>query len=583
MSHHTPLIATLVAGLCLAFLFGGIALRLRLSPIVGFLAAGVIAGPYTPGFIADQNLAPELAEIGVILLMFGVGLHFSVKDLLSVKGIAVPGAIAQILVATGMGAGLAWLLGWDAPTGLVFGLALSVASTVVLLKALEQGGLLDTRPGRIAVGWLVVEDLVTVVALVLLPVVASLVKAGGGVQPASLNEVSTMLCATLGKVAAFVGLMLVVGRRVIPWMLERVAGTGSREMFTLSILAVAIGIAFAASHLFGVSFALGAFVAGMVLAGSDLSHKAAEDTLPLRDAFAVLFFVSVGMMFDPAILVEKPFHVLGGVLIVVLGKSAAAYVIVRMFKRPRGKALLIAASLAQIGEFSFILMGLGLSLGLVTGDAKDVVLATAIISIALNPFLFVGLERYRKNDSAPKAMPCGQGGAPEESVEGTDEATDEVQGIDANDHVIVVGFGRIGGKVARGLFEAGVPLVVTDDAREKIATARENGYDAVLGNAVAEDTLKLAGIDRAKWIVVAVPNAFEAAQVVAHARALNPEIHIAVRARSSAESKFLLDHGADTVVNEATRVSDALVEDIAVKHGTPPIAPEDAPPPTMAA
>lgn len=367
MPHDTPLIATIVIGLCLAFIFGAIATRLKISPLVGYLLAGVIAGPHTPGFVADQDLILQLAEIGVILLMFGVGLHFSLKDLLSVKAIAVPGALAQIAAAAALGTGLGLALGWDVQAGMVFGLALSTASTVVLLRAMQERRLIDTERGRIAIGWLIVEDLAMVMALVLLPAIASVTGRAQGM--AASDPIVTWLglgiggtiLLTVAKVVLFIVLMLVVGRKVIPWLLNVVAQTGSRELFRLGVLAIALGVAFGAAHLFGVSFALGAFFAGMVMSESELSHRAAEESLPLRDAFAVLFFISVGMLFDPMSLLKDPLPLLGTLAIILIGKSVAAFFIVRAFRRPVSTALTISASLAQIGEFSFILAGLGVS------------------------------------------------------------------------------------------------------------------------------------------------------------------------------------------------------------------------------
>lgn len=388
MPHSLPLITTLVGGLTLAFIFGMIAHRLRLSSMVGYLLAGVLCGPFTPGFVADQALASELAELGVILLMFGVGLHFSVKDLLSVKSIAIPGAILQIILATLLGAVAGKLFGWSWSLGLVFGLSLSTASTVVLLRALESKGLLQKREGQIAIGWLVVEDLVMVLALVLLPVFA----------PTEHNDATInlwqQLAVTLGKVLAFILFMFIIGRRLIPWVLLKTAETRSGELFTLAVLVIALGIAFGAVKLFGVSFALGAFFAGVVLSGSELSHKAAHDTLPLRDAFAVLFFVSVGMLFDPSVLLREPIAVLTTIFIIVAGKSLAAYGLVRLFGYSNSVALTISASLAQIGEFAFILVGLAIHLKTLPYEARDLVLAGAIFSIMLNPFLFGWLERH---------------------------------------------------------------------------------------------------------------------------------------------------------------------------------------------
>ncbi len=401
MHHATPLIATIAAGLGLAFILGLIAQRFRLPLIAGYLAAGMVIGPFTPGYVADQALASELAEIGVIFLMFGVGLHFSLKELMSVKAIAIPGALVQIAVATGAGMLMGWAMGWGIGAGLIFGLALSVASTVVLLRALQERGLVETERGRIAVGWLVVEDLVMVLALVMIPPLAGLL--GGKAVPVEaeaaqiaeigIGPVAATLLLTLLKVSAFVGIMLVVGRRFIPWLLEYVAGTGSRELFRLSVLAIALGVAYGSSLIFGVSFALGAFFAGMVMAGSTLSAQATKDVIPLRDAFAVLFFVSVGMLFNPMVLLENPFAVLFAIAIILVVKSAAAWAIMRVFRHSDEKALTIAASLAQIGEFSFILIVMGVDLDIVPAVARDLVVAGAMASILVNPLLFRFIDR----------------------------------------------------------------------------------------------------------------------------------------------------------------------------------------------
>ena len=410
MPHDTPLIATIVIGLSLAFLLGLIAQRLRLPMLAGYLLAGIIIGPFTPGYVANQELATELAELGVILLMFGVGLHFSLKDLLSVKTIAIPGALGQITVATGAGLGLALLMGWGVGAGLIFGLSLSVASTVVLLRALQDRDLVASDRGRIAVGWLIVEDVVMVLALVLIPPLAGLL--GGIAQPVDgeaeqevirlgFGPITATLAVTLAKFAAFVALMLIVGRKVIPWILHYVAHTGSRELFRLGVLSIALGVAFGSSQIFGVSFALGAFFAGMVMAGSTLSQQAMRETLPLRDAFAVLFFVSVGMLFNPAVIVEAPLALLATVLIILLVKSLAAYAIVRAFGHEKGTALTIATSLAQIGEFSFILIVMGVKLAIVPAMAKDLVVAGALISILANPLIFSWLDRWTARHSPP--------------------------------------------------------------------------------------------------------------------------------------------------------------------------------------
>ena len=398
MPHDTPLIATIVAGLGLAFIFGTIAQRFRFPPLVGYLLAGVAVGPFTPGFVADQALATELSELGIILLMFGVGLHFSLKDLMSVRAIAVPGAVVQITVATGMGLGLALVMGWTVAAGLVFGLALSVASTVVLLRALQERRLMETERGKIAVGWLIVEDLAMVLALVLFPTIASLQNGHGDTLAsdqlfAGLElGLSGVLLLTFAKIAVFFGLMLIVGRRLIPWVLHYIAHTGSRELFRLAVLAIALGVAFGSTKLFDVSMALGAFFAGMMLGESPLSQRAAQESLPLRDAFAVLFFVSAGMLFDPASIVSAPWPLIATLFIIVIGKSFAAFLIVMAFRHPISTALTISASLAQIGEFSFILAELGGASGLLPKEGRDLILAGAIISITLNPLIFAGVD-----------------------------------------------------------------------------------------------------------------------------------------------------------------------------------------------
>lgn len=413
MPHHTPLIATIVTGICLAFVFGLLANRLRLPMIAGYLLAGVVIGPFTPGFVADQNLAGELAELGVILLMFGVGLHFSARELLSVKSIAIPGAVGQIGVATAAGTAVGWGLGWGAGAGLIFGLSLSVASTVVLLRALQDHQLVKTEQGRVAVGWLIVEDLAMVLALVLIPPLSGLLggdpvpvdEGASGAVGIALGPVATTLVLTLVKVSAFVALMLVVGRRVIPWLLEYVANTGSRELFRLSVLAIALGVAFGSSLIFGVSFALGAFFAGMVMAGSTLSSQAMKETLPLRDAFAVLFFVSVGMLFNPSVVTEAPLALLATVAIILGVKTLAAYGILRVLGRDHETGLVIAASLAQIGEFSFVLIVMAVKLDIVPEQARDLVVAGAMLSILVNPLLFHLIEKRRAPETsvAPEA------------------------------------------------------------------------------------------------------------------------------------------------------------------------------------
>ncbi|MBX9399993.1 Kef family K(+) transporter [Lysobacter sp. BMK333-48F3] len=541
--HHTSLIAILVAGFVLAFIFGMIAQRLRLSPLVGYLIAGIVAGPFTPGFVGDQTLAPQLAEIGVILLMFGVGLHFSLRDLLEVKGIALPGAVVQIVVATALGWGMAWMLGWSHGAGLVFGLALSVASTVVLLRALEERRLVETGKGRIAVGWLIVEDLAMVLALVLLPALSGLLKG----EATDGAQIWSQLFTTLAKVGAFIAVMLIVGRRVIPWILERVAGTGSRELFTLCVLAIALGVAFGSAELFGVSFALGAFFAGMMLNESEFSHQAANETLPLRDAFAVLFFVSVGMLFNPMILIQEPLEVLAVFAIIVLGKSVAAYAIVRAFGKPHTTALMISASLAQIGEFSFILATLGLDLEILPKEGQDLILAGALLSIIVNPLLFAWLDRKQAREAA----------ALQEAK--TDPVVPSVP-ADIDRHVILIGYGRVGSELARLLTDRGVPLVVIDGEDSLIAKARAAGLPAILGNAVNERVLREAVPERATTVMLAIPQALEAGEIIAKLREINPGLSIVARAHSDNEVRHLLEHGADGAVMAERELAHSLAE-----------------------
>ncbi len=589
MPHDTPLISTIVGGLVLAFILGAIANRLRLPPLVGYLVAGVLVGPHTPGFVADQSLAPELAEIGVILLMFGVGLHFSLKDLLSVRGIAVPGAVVQIGFATLLGWGLGAFLGWPTGGSLVFGLALSVASTVVLLKALQERRLVETERGRIAVGWLIVEDLAMVLALVLIPAAASITGDGHGpVEPlsAGLNRllgldlgVGGIIAMTLVKVVLFVALMLVFGRKLIPWTMHRIAHTGSRELFRLGVLAIALGVAFGASKLFGVSLALGAFFAGMVLAESELSHRAAQESLPLRDAFAVLFFVSVGMLFDPNILIERPLPVLATVFIIVIGKSVAAFLIVLLFRKPVGTALTISASLGQIGEFSFILAALGVDLGLLPEEGRDLILAGAIISIILNPLLFFVCDRMRPLLETKREEPA------EVPVPATDTVTAHVEEqVDADDvhptalsgHAILVGYGRVGSIVGQNLKSAGTPFLVIEDSDKRIAELRAQGIEVLSGNAVSRETLGLANIAGARSLVIAIPNAFEACSIAEQGRAINPSILIVARAHSDAEVDELRQYGADTVIMGEREIALGMVDRLAqVHHDSAPY--EDGP------
>jgi CPA2 family monovalent cation:H+ antiporter-2 len=555
MHHATPLISTIVVGLVLAFILAAIANRFRISPLVGYLLAGVLIGPFTPGFVADQRLANDLAEIGVILLMFGVGLHFTLDDLLSVRAVAVPGAIVQIASATLLGMGLAYLLGWSVVAGLVFGLALSVASTVVLLRAMQERRLIETERGRIAVGWLVVEDLVMILALVMIPAMAGAVQ---GSETTGIGALAIPLLITLGKVGAFVALMLIVGKRLIPLLLHYVAHTGSRELFRLAVLAIALGVALGASTLFEVSFALGAFFAGMILSESELSQRAAQETLPLRDAFAVLFFVSVGMLFDPLILFREPFAVLATVLIILFGKSLAAYFIVRMFGYPKSHALTISASLAQIGEFSFILAGLGVTLSLLPERGRDLILAGAIISILLNPLLFAWLDRYlpKPKPAAPVNIP-----APPSPTE-TEEASDPIPSTKLSNHVILVGYGRVGRIVARHLKEGNVPLLLIEAIRPAAVLARDAGIESIHANAADPEVIDATNLVNARCLIVAIPDAFEGGQIVGAARAANPNLLIIARSHSDEETEYLKKHGANIVIMGEQEIAAAMLTNL---------------------
>ena len=553
MEHHTPLISTIVVGLSLAFLLGTLAQRLRLPPLVGYLLAGVAVGPATPGFVADQALADELAEIGVILLMFGVGLHFSLKDLWSVRMIAIPGALGQMAVATLLGLGLAALMGWSIGAGIIFGLALSVASTVVLLRALQERRLLTTERGHIAIGWLIVEDIAMVFALVLIPALVPLLdgsmqrNAAFGLAP---SQVIATIALTIAKVLAFVAVMMIVGRRIIPWMLHYIAHTGSRELFRLGVLAIALGFAFGAAKLFGVSFALGAFFAGMILSESELSQRAAEETLPLRDAFAVLFFVSVGMLFDPSIIVREFWPVVATFLIIVIGKTVAALAIVLAFGHPLRTALTISASLAQIGEFSFILAGLGVTLGVLLPEARGLILAGALLSIVANPMIFLVLDRL-------KPWIDKYDGVVDTAKPAEKEPKEAILTTTLEDHAVLVGHGRVGHRIGGALLDAGIPLFVIDESEDVVNELNAKGIEAVVANAVT--SLAAANLPKARCLLVAIPENFEAGQIVAQARAISPDLVILARGHSSAEQEHLKSCGATSVVLGSEEIAAAMM------------------------
>jgi monovalent cation:H+ antiporter-2, CPA2 family len=533
MDHNLSLITTIAAAFALALVFGLIAEKLKLPALIGYLFAGIIIGPATPGFVADIEIASQLSEIGVMLLMFGVGLHFSVQDLMSVKRIALPGALAQMTLATLLGMLVAHSWGWSMGHGLVFGLSLSCASTVVLLKALESRRILESMNGKIAVGWLVVEDMVTVLVLVLMPALAGVL--GGQGEATNSSAIWETIGVTMLEITGFVVVMLVVGKRVLPWLLWYVAGTGSRELFTLTVIAVAIGVAFFASSLFHVSFALGAFFAGMIMRESEYSHRAAEDSLPFRDAFAVLFFVAVGMLFDPSILIKQPMQVLSVVAIIILGKSLAAVAIVLALRYPLNTALTVAASLGQIGEFSFILAGLGVSLDLLSQDGMSLVLAGALISIALNPLVFASIKPLtnwvvNKSDVARRLSL---------RMDPYSELPMTTERKFLEGQVVLVGYGRVGRRIAQSLTEAAIPFVVAEQNREVVEKLRKQGQPAVSGNAADPMVLIQAHIANATMLIIATPDAMDIRKIVDIAKQLKPDIEVVIRTHHEDEYQRL--------------------------------------------
>jgi CPA2 family monovalent cation:H+ antiporter-2 len=534
MEHMSPLIGVLVIGLGLAFVLGTAAQRLKLPPLVGYLLAGVVVGPFSPGVVIDQHLTLQLADIGVVLLMFGVGLHFKPRDLMEVKGTVVPGAILQMAGITALGVGASFAFGWPLAQGLVFGLCLSVASTVVVMRALQDRRLTETRRGRIAIGWLVVQDLLTVLVLVLLPPIAAVLK-GGDIN---MMVLAKSLGLTFGKLALFAGLMLVIGRRVIPAILHYIAHTGSRELFRLAVLSVALGVAFAASALFGVSIALGAFFAGMILAGSPLSQRAAEESLPLRDAFAVLFFVSVGMLFDPRVVVNQPVALALTFGVVVAG-GGACYVLLRLFGVKAASALTIAVSLTQIGEFSFILADLSIGLGLLPDQARDLILGASILSIFLNPILFA-LAARREASAKVAAEPEMPQPAPELTK--------------LSGHAVLVGYGRVGKLIADGI-KTSLPLLVVEEG-----VVGDPGIEHIRGNAAKDEVLAAANLAAAKMLFIAIPEAFEAGQIVQQARRANPGLPIVARAHFDGEVGHLLAHGANKVIMGEREIATAMLD-----------------------
>ncbi len=542
MDHNISLITTVAVGFGAALILGFIAERIKIPALVGFLVAGILIGPGTPGFVADMHIAHQLSEIGVMLLMFGVGLHFSPGDLMAVRRIAIPGAIVQLSVTTLVGMSLAWWWDWSMGGALIFGLSLACASTVVLLKSLESRNLLDTMNGRIAVGWLVVQDLVTVMVLVLLPPLAGVLG-----STTAVANVSTPLWMTIGQtllqVAAFIAIMLIAGRKILPWLLWQVARTGSRELFTLAVIAIAIGIAYGASGMFNVSFALGAFFAGTVMRESEYSHRAAEESLPLRDAFSVLFFVSVGMSFDPSIVLSQPMRVLMVVGIVIFSNALVSLALVIALRYPLNTALSVAASLAQVGEFSIILAGLGLTLGLLPQEGMSLILAGVIISIALNSAVFAAIEPVRRWVLAHSELARWV----EQRQDPFAELPMSTERKYLEGQVVLVGYGRVGSRIAQALDARGIPYVVAERSREIVESLRKKGIAAVSGNAADPAVLIQAHIAHAAMLVVATPDTLHVRQMADTARALNPSIEILLRSHNEEESDLLRKEGIGDV------------------------------------
>jgi CPA2 family monovalent cation:H+ antiporter-2 len=547
MFEASPLIATLVVGIGLAFVFGAIAHRLRIAPLVGYLVAGVVVGPFTPGFVADQGLATQLADVGVILLMFGVGLHFSLSDLFSVRRVAVPGALAQMFAVGGLGTLVGWMLGFTVGGGLVYGLSLSVCSTVVLTRSFQDRHLMETERGHIAIGWAIVQDVATVLALVLLPPLAASLNSGNGLADFDLGNLVAALTLTFGMLGVFVTLLFLVGRRVIPLMLHYTAHTGSRELFRLAVLSVALGVALFATELFGVSFALGAFFAGMILKESELAQRAAEESLPFRDAFAVLFFVSVGMLFDPMVILNETVPLLVTLMLVLVVSGGTVFMMVRSLGRPLADALVIAAGLAQIGEFAFILSSLGIALNVLPIEARDLILGASILSIFANPLMFTLADRLKAR-YAPAPAPAAA------------RAETELQPTALKNHAVLVGYGRVGQLVGETLKREGWPLLVVEDATDIIERLRAEGVEVVSGNAAEHRVLLAANLREAKLLLVAIPNGFEAGQIVEQARAANPDIDIVARAHFDAEVDYLSKLGANVVIMGEREIARSMAD-----------------------
>lgn len=548
MHGSTPLISIIAVGFSLAYILGMLANKLKISPLVGYLLTGILIGPTTPGFTANQNLAQELSELGVMLLMFGVGLHFSLKDLMSVKSISVPGALLQMALTTSFGLLFTLIFGWDILTSLAFGLCLSVASTVVFLRTLEEKGLLETMRGKIGIGWLVVEDLTMVLVLVLLPALAQVLQQ----DSPDMSQIVNSFALTIGKVIAFVAIMLIIGKRVIPYLIAKSAATGSRELFTLSVLAIALGIAYSSVYIFDVSYALGAFFAGMILNESELSHRAANDTLPLRDAFAVLFFVSVGMLFDPTTLLDAPILILATLVIILFITPTIAYLLIRLLKKSRKDALTIAVSIAQIGEFSFILSSICVALGLIAPLQQNLVLAGAIISIMLNPVLFSLLEKYLQKievNEPQMTVPCK-----EDAFETFAQAP-----LSIDDHILVIGAGRVGLLVVEKLHKKQAKFAVIDNSLSVVNKLVEKNIQAIFGDVRNPEVLEHAQLDKARMVICAMSDPYGISSALNHIKENYPHMKIIASATYKDEKEYLLENGADVVIYGQREMARTLV------------------------
>lgn len=542
--NELPLVSTIAIGLSLAFICGLLAAKFRFSPLVGYILAGIAIGPFTPGFVADLHIAEQLSEIGIVLLLFGVGLHFSIQDFMEVRKIATGGAITRIVIITLAAIGITHFWGWQPSSGIVFGLALAVASTVVLLRTLEEHLLLQTVTAKITIGWLIVEDIAMVLAIVLIP---SLASTGSG--PVEHTDIGLQLAIALGKVALFAVLMFVVGKRLLPWLLAAVTRTGSRELFTLAAFSMAMGVAFIAAILFGVSLALGAFFAGMMIRESDLNHEVANRVLPFQDAFAVLFFVSVGMLFNPTIVLDRPLDLLTVIGIILVLKPLITFLIVVFFGYPKRKALLAATGLAQIGEFSFILMALGASVGIISNEARDMVIAAALFSIALNPFLMRACIHWLSTH-------WEDGKIEQDNLAHMDVAETQSLGTHV---VIIIGCGRVGTHAMQMMENVPLEIVMIDTNRERITDLRNAGCHAIAGDATDETILKEAQVDKAIAVLITLPDPFEVRRVVELVQQIQPSARILVRAHNEEEGRYFKEQHVELAVDETEEVARRMV------------------------